>query len=113
GVSLRSLRLKAFLGCSSRPELALQLCLHPGPFSIQDAEVHRVTLSSIPGEHVFAQRTFFFCSQPKNGLPRTLVHGVGLKLYSQALPAFKGMAQHQVFGFGIDHGPLPWGSDPG
>src|SRR5580704_18582798 len=91
----------------------LEPCLRLGPLVIQNAEVDTVADSAGPGDYVPAQRAFFFRADAKNCVARFFVQRVGLEFDANASPDFEGMAQHQIFGFGIDHRALPWDCDPG
>ena len=46
-------------------------CLRP--LTVQDAEVDRITYSARPGDQVLAQRSFFFRTNPQDGIARLLV----------------------------------------
>ena len=61
---------------------------------------------------MFAEGAFFLCAEAEDGVAGFLIQCVGFEFDAQALPDFEGVAQHQVFGFGVDGGALPGGSDP-
>src|SRR5262249_25696631 len=82
----------------------LKLGFNNRPLGIEDAEINRVALAPVLREHMFPQGAFFFGSKPQDGTPRALIQRVGLELHAKALPDFKGMAQHQIFRFGVDYG---------
>src|SRR5208282_3410451 len=83
------------------------------PLVIQNAEVNAVADSAGPCDYVAAQCAFFFRADAENCVARFFVERVGLEFDANASPHFEGVSQHQIFGFGVDRGALPWYRDPG
>src|SRR5437762_3485869 len=83
------------------------------PFCIKNAEVNRVALTAIMGEHMFAQRAFLFSAKAKDRLPGTLIEGVRLEFHAKAFPDFESVAKHQVLCLRVYHRSLPRRRDPG
>src|SRR5580658_8392319 len=90
-----------------------QLGLHLRPLVIQNAEVDAVADPSGPGDYVAAECALFFGADAENRVARLLVQRIRFQFNPRASPDFKGMAQHQVFRFGVDRRALPRRRDPG
>ena len=91
---------------------SLQTLSYGGPFGVDDAEIDAVAQASAGGDDVVAESAFFSSTEAQDSIARACVERVGFEFHAVAVPGFKGVAQHQVFGFGVDVSALPRGSYP-
>ena len=82
-------------------QASFQLCFHFRPLVIQNAEIDAVADSSGPGDYMAAKRALFFRADAENRVARFLVQRIGFQFDPNASPDFKGVAQHQIFRFGV------------
>lgn len=90
-----------------------QILFNAGPLVFEDAVHHRVAHAAVRHDSVAAQYAFLFSAQAQYGAARVAIEVVGEQFHTIHFEDLERVGQHQQFGFGIQRGFLPRGTEKG